>query len=537
VCGLIDVWLNGRVVPAKPERAPVVCSVFAMIRRAKTEAHRKGRGLHEDSRALLASFSARAHAVARAMVLKRSCTPLATPTHRGGWVEPWALVQRLNAATKVDSVDLAQALLRVAFEERPRAVAKLKPAAPHAELVRYALGGKASAPKGPLAACAHVAREGRPSVEYALTVAKRRYENRNVGGFRDEFKTVEVTATLPKELRGSLAETLLDTAQALDGFRDYEATTPTLVGSMWPGNLPAVYARGVRLVADDFDEGRHRQHSAFVELLRSDHESMGRVAVLLLGVALASPSADVRSLAVEALAVGITSGRFDPEREDGSVARTLGELLALDVLVTKRWAKALADVAGRSALHRAVVRALVTRWLQSGQAAHLGKDLGNVLDLVYEGAVEDRTAIDAPSALEFLASLSGSDLAAKAAKRLLALSAAASVKPSKPAAATQPARATRPHATKPREVSRRKLASKPGPSGRKGTTPRRFELVDGKSKKFWSIARSGERLALEWGRLGTKGQVLEKHFDTESEAQREYDKLVSEKTKKGYLEV
>lgn len=32
-------------------------------------------------------------------------------------------------------------------------------------------------------------------------------------------------------------------------------------------------------------------------------------------------------------------------------------------------------------------------------------------------------------------------------------------------------------------------------------------------------------------------QGLEKHLDTEIDAQREYDKLVSEKTKKGYLEV
>ncbi|HEY1101338.1 MAG TPA: WGR domain-containing protein, partial [Myxococcota bacterium] len=66
---------------------------------------------------------------------------------------------------------------------------------------------------------------------------------------------------------------------------------------------------------------------------------------------------------------------------------------------------------------------------------------------------------------------------------------------------------------------------------------RRFELVEGSSSKFWSIELTGSSFTVVYGRIGTAGTTQEKTFDDDAKAKKEYDKLVAEKTKKGYAEV
>lgn len=66
---------------------------------------------------------------------------------------------------------------------------------------------------------------------------------------------------------------------------------------------------------------------------------------------------------------------------------------------------------------------------------------------------------------------------------------------------------------------------------------RRFEFVEGTSSKFWEIDRSGSTLTIRFGRIGANGQTQLKGLDTEEKAQKELDRLVAEKAKKGYVEV
>ena len=63
----------------------------------------------------------------------------------------------------------------------------------------------------------------------------------------------------------------------------------------------------------------------------------------------------------------------------------------------------------------------------------------------------------------------------------------------------------------------------------------RYELVEGKSSKFWEVGVDGSTLTVRYGRIGTDGQTKEKEFDSEAAATKERDKLVKEKTGKGYL--
>ncbi|KQP18998.1 DUF4132 domain-containing protein [Methylobacterium sp. Leaf100] len=65
----------------------------------------------------------------------------------------------------------------------------------------------------------------------------------------------------------------------------------------------------------------------------------------------------------------------------------------------------------------------------------------------------------------------------------------------------------------------------------------RYELVEGSSAKFWEADVTGTTLTVRFGRLGTQGQSKDKTFPDEAAAVKEKDKLVREKTAKGYARV
>ncbi len=65
---------------------------------------------------------------------------------------------------------------------------------------------------------------------------------------------------------------------------------------------------------------------------------------------------------------------------------------------------------------------------------------------------------------------------------------------------------------------------------------RRFEFVGGNSAKFWTVTVAGGDVTVCYGRLGTPGQSQTKSFGDPAAAQRHADKLIREKTGKGYCE-
>ena len=66
---------------------------------------------------------------------------------------------------------------------------------------------------------------------------------------------------------------------------------------------------------------------------------------------------------------------------------------------------------------------------------------------------------------------------------------------------------------------------------------RRFEFVEGTSSKFWEIALAGHEVTVRYGRIGTSGQASTKSFTDIAAAARHAEKLIAEKTGKGYREV
>ncbi len=65
---------------------------------------------------------------------------------------------------------------------------------------------------------------------------------------------------------------------------------------------------------------------------------------------------------------------------------------------------------------------------------------------------------------------------------------------------------------------------------------RYFELSDDKSYKFWEIGLNGTIVTVRYGRIGTNGTEKTKAFATVDAAEKHREKLIAEKTGKGYSE-
>lgn len=92
-------------------------------------------------------------------------------------------------------------------------------------------------------------------------------------------------------------------------------------------------------------------------------------------------------------------------------------------------------------------------------------------------------------------------------------------------------------APKPKAKAAAKPAAAPAKKAKSSGSARRFEFVEGSSSKFWEIQLEGSSFTTKYGKIGTDGQISLKEYDSPEKAQKEYDKLVAEKTKKGYVEV
>jgi predicted DNA-binding WGR domain protein len=91
-------------------------------------------------------------------------------------------------------------------------------------------------------------------------------------------------------------------------------------------------------------------------------------------------------------------------------------------------------------------------------------------------------------------------------------------------------------AAKPAAKTATKTAAKSSGGGGM-STPRRFEFSEGTSNKFWTVWVEGTQLMTKYGKIGSAGSQTVKDFGTDEKVKKEYDKIVAEKTKKGYQEV
>lgn len=91
-----------------------------------------------------------------------------------------------------------------------------------------------------------------------------------------------------------------------------------------------------------------------------------------------------------------------------------------------------------------------------------------------------------------------------------------------------------PPVEKPAAQAEAEVEAKPAAADRSNSGLREYRVIQGTSRKFWRIGTSGCDVIVEFGRIGTAGRRLVKTYDLEERAVWEMDKLVREKTGKGY---
>jgi predicted DNA-binding WGR domain protein len=68
------------------------------------------------------------------------------------------------------------------------------------------------------------------------------------------------------------------------------------------------------------------------------------------------------------------------------------------------------------------------------------------------------------------------------------------------------------------------------------SNPRRFEFQEGGSSKFWEVSQEGASFTVRYGRIGAAGTSKTTTLDSPEAAAAEVEKLIREKTRKGYQE-
>lgn len=63
-----------------------------------------------------------------------------------------------------------------------------------------------------------------------------------------------------------------------------------------------------------------------------------------------------------------------------------------------------------------------------------------------------------------------------------------------------------------------------------------LEFEEGTSSKFWRARVEGKTLYVNYGKIGTAGQTQVKDFADHATAMKEYEKVVRDKRKKGYVD-
>jgi Family of unknown function (DUF6493) len=351
-------------------RADVAAVLLAWAAGELVEPTAGHRSVHPGGGAFL---SARARDLAEAVAAGRAFVGVAAPTHRGGWIDPAVLVDRLEGGQPASTIDLVAAVLRLAPDGRAAALDAATGLGGEAgAVVRYALGGHEAI--GPTAAwwvaAARVRAPGEddPAVEtrhpglgpgagraarVRLTV---RDPKRSYGGFGLEIEPPLGDATgidLPTVL-------MLRTMSSFSWTGRSEPAMLRWMATIQPGDRETWAATGSLPIARNIDWwSAEWANRAYLEPFVDAVTPIGPHGRALVGIALGAKEAGERGLATDVATLALGDGRLTAS----TLAEGLRAAAAISCDRPNRWALSLADVAAPSDDHAAAVADAIGRTL------------------------------------------------------------------------------------------------------------------------------------------------------------------------------
>jgi hypothetical protein len=307
-----------------------------------------------------AFLSARATEVARAVARGDAFLSIAAPTHRGGFIDPLVLVERLSTRPPASHLDLVAALLRLAQERRAEALTAARELAGEVgSVVRYALGG--DEPIGPTAAwwvaAARVRAPGQddilveqrhtrlgPDAGLAARMTLGRRKTR-FGELLTLTSAPEPPAAVPVDLPTVLMHRM-PSSSSWNGYSDpailrWVATIQPAYREVWAAVGCAPLARNVDWWSAEWG------NRAFLEPFIDPAVALGPQARTLLGITLGAKEAGERGLATDIARHALADGRLTHE----GLAEGLAAAAAIGCDRPNRWAVSLADIGANSEAH------------------------------------------------------------------------------------------------------------------------------------------------------------------------------------------
>jgi len=298
---------------------------------------------------------ARIDDLARSTIAGHRLEPLATPTHRDGFIAPERLVVRwrehVAAGTLPSDDEQERALLRLATGASPAALADARALAdaPFSRALRYALGDDIppGAERRLFAAAARIRHPGaddgaldarHPGLGPDGALAARFAWRLHTHGHTHEGRTYtfhgwELDVLPPRPAA-------IDDPVAVQRHPPESASARTLwwwafagadpgsirhAATVLPSDLQAFFAEGTRAIGNNLDWSEARWHDrAYLEPLLAPTTRMGAMANLLLLLALCGKEPGQAAVAVDALVQAHAEGRIDAT----ALAATLRELVA-----------------------------------------------------------------------------------------------------------------------------------------------------------------------------------------------------------------
>ena len=355
----------------------------------------------------------RINAVAGWATHRHAARLLAAPTHRGGWIDPRVLADRLRVRiagpAPIHPLDLAQALLRLAPDPRPRRVALDSLAGlpgDFAAACRHALGGegetigddpsvwlaaaRARDPLGDDPAVAQRFPKLGPDGGQAARLAIAAFDPACLSLYPTSRNLITRDDSFPVP-PDNLAVPWLHRSENWGGWQAW------WVVQVWPMGRESLFAvvqpwlMGSKLAPEQVEKYR-----PILEALADPDVPMDPMARLLLATSLVAGSAEVRGLAVDISIAATLDGRLDGP----GLGEALGWLAIRELVVTSRLAQALGEAAGGSILAARIVALAVQ---------HLGPALPKpcplLLGLLRELLAETGEAATLPAFAHWLASL------------------------------------------------------------------------------------------------------------------------------------
>jgi hypothetical protein len=398
----------------------------------------------ENLRKAIGFLSRRVLAIAGRAAAGQAAQLLSAPTHKGGWIDPLVLAQRVNdrgedAAPELTDVSLA--LLRLAPDRRSEALGLLnEPSSEWVRAVRYALGDDGISIGKTPALWIAAARCRAPWADDPAVIKAFPDFGPDAGraaAYKVEFPTnarrqtrlVVTSEPAPPEKPDPLCVTVTLHTQRdvgyglvweLGGVGGKTAGSIRWTASVWPQARESFFAGAVCDISDNLDwwEAQWR-NVALLEPLLDSGTPLKQMALLLLCAALAAKDPGEHGLATDVAIRAVEDGRLGSD----NLGQTLQRLLPTGLIKPSRWAKTLAEVARVSPVHAAVVQQALQQCCGGLPPNELPRDFAKLLDLLKELTIDLQQCVSDEKCRSLLAGIKGSGKAAKTAKSLLGLEA------------------------------------------------------------------------------------------------------------------